>query len=257
MVDIHSHILPGIDDGAENIEITLEMLRLAEKDGTKSIIATPHYCLEFAETPYVEIEKLVSKLKKLIKAEGINIDIYSGQEVYFFEEMLKSYREGVIGTLNGSRYMLIELPMREYDEKFLEVIYELQILGVVPILAHPERYKYIIENPSFINKFIDENILFQMNAGSIRGQYGKNVKKTCEILMENNIYSFIGSDAHNTSNRNIEMTAGIELIKEFNESNINRFIENGIKLINNEDIDFRCNKIKSKKSVFSFFKTKK
>lgn len=256
MVDIHSHILPGIDDGAKNIEMTLEMLRVAEKDGTKSIIVTPHYCMEFAETPYLEVKKLVCNIKKLAKSEGINIDIYPGQEVYFFEEMVNSYKEGLIGTLNSSRYMLIELPMRQYDEKFLEVIYELQILGIVPILAHPERYNFIIDNPSFINKFIDENILFQMNAGSIVGQYGKNVKKTCKTLMDNNIYSFIGSDAHNTSNRNIEMTESIELIREFGESNLNEFIDNGIKLINNEEITFGGKKIKCKKSIFSFLKTK-
>jgi protein-tyrosine phosphatase len=254
MIDIHSHILPGVDDGAKDIEMTLEMLRAAEKSGTKSIIATPHYCLEFAETPYLEIKDIILKLKKLTKSEGINIDIYSGQEVYFFEEIVNTFKEGIIGTLNDSRYMLIELPMREYEKSFLDVIYELQVLGIVPILAHPERYNYIIENPSLVNKLIDENILFQMNAGSISGKYGKSVKRTSEILLENNIYNFIGSDAHNVTNRNISMAESINLIRELGEGNLNRFTDNGMKIIKNEIIDFEGEKIKSKKSIFSFLK---
>lgn len=256
MVDIHSHILHGIDDGSKNIEMTLEMLKVAEKNGTKSIIATPHYCLEFAETPYLEVRDLVSNLKELIKSEGINIDIYPGQEIYFFENMVNSYKEGIIGTMNSSRYMLIELPMRKYEERFLEVIYELQVLGVVPIIAHPERYDFIIENPSFINKFIDEDILFQMNTGSIVGKFGKNVKKTCKILMQNNIYNFIGSDAHNTSTRNSSMCEGAEIIKGFGKGNLENFIDNGRRVINNEDIKFDGKKIKGKRSIFTFLNTK-
>ena len=256
MVDIHTHILPGIDDGSENIKMTLEMLRTAENNGTKSIIATPHYCLEFAETPLPEVKDLVYKVSKLAKAEGINVDIYSGQEIYFFEGIVNCYREGNIGTLNDSRYMLIELSMREYDKSFLDSIYELQIQGIIPVLAHPERYSYIIDDPSFINKFIDENILFQLNAGSLMGKYGKKVKKTSEILLENNIYSFIGSDAHNIASRSVVMSECIDLIKAIGEEKVNMYVDNGMKLINNQDIEFTGSRIKIKKKMFHFFNTK-
>ena len=256
MIDIHSHILPGIDDGSKDIKMTLEMLKMARVNGTKSIFLTPHYCLEFAETPYVEVKDLVYKVGRLAEAEGIDIEIYPGQEIYFFDGMVDRYKEGIIGTLNNSRYMLIELSMKNYDKGFFDGIYELQVQGIVPVLAHPERYSYIINDPSFVNRFTDENILFQLNAGSILGKYGKNVKKTAEILMKNNIYSFIGSDAHNVSSRTVIKSDDIDLIRAFDKKQMNQFISNGQKLIKDEHIEFLGNKIKSKKNIYSFFKTK-
>lgn len=110
--------------------------------------------------------------------------------------------EGKIGTLNDSKYMLIEFPMRKFDDNICDIIYELQVRNIIPIIAHPERYKPIIENPIYINKFINEGYLFQMNTGSIEGKFGSDVKKITEVLLENGIYNFIGSDAHDTKNRN-------------------------------------------------------
>ena len=169
MIDIHSHILPGIDDGSKNINMTLHMIKMAVKSGTKDIVATPHFCRGYGETPYDEVKKLVKEFNKLAKGEGLDLNIHYGQEVYYSEQIIDDYKSGLIGTINDSRYMLIELPMRSFDSDTLEVIYELQVKGVIPILAHPERYRPIIEKPERINKFIKEGFLFQMNSGSIEG----------------------------------------------------------------------------------------
>ena len=254
MIDIHSHILPGIDDGAKNINMTLRMIKMAEKSGTKDIVATPHFCRGYGETPYDEVKKLVEEFKKLTKREGLGINLHYGQEVYYSEEIINDYKSGLIGTINNSRYMLIELPMRSFDSETLEVIYELQVTGIIPILAHPERYRPIIEKPERINKFIKEGFLFQMNAGSIEGQFGNNVKKTAEILLANNIYNFIGSDAHNDTNRCTGIDRGIELAKKKNKINEELFRESGRRLLNNEDIEFIGEKVKEKKGIFSFLK---
>lgn len=254
MIDIHSHILPGIDDGAKNINMTLRMIKMAEKSGTKDIVATPHFCRGYGETPYDEVKKLVEEFKKLTKREGLGINLHYGQEVYYSEEIINDYKSGLIGTINNSRYMLIELPMRSFDSETLEVIYELQVTGIIPILAHPERYRPIIEKPERINKFIKEGFLFQMNAGSIEGEFGSNVKKTAEILLANNIYNFIGSDAHNDTNRCTGIDRGIELAKKKNKTNEALFRESGRRLLNNEDIEFIGEKVKEKKGIFSFLK---
>lgn len=254
IVDIHSHIIPGIDDGAKNMEITLEMLRNAEKDGTKQIIATPHYLLEYGEARISEVKGFVNEINEILTRQGIDVKVYSGQEVYYTENIIQYYMEGKIGTLNDSKYMLIEFPMRKFDDNIIDIIYELQIRHIVPIIAHPERYKTIIEKTSYINRFINEGYLFQMNTGSLEGKFGADVKKTAEILLRNGIYNFIGSDAHNTKNRNTGLSSAITLINKY-DSNLEKiFNDSSVKILNCEQVDFFGEEIKEKKSIFSFFK---
>jgi len=256
MIDIHSHIIPGIDDGSRNMEMTLEMLRNAEKDGTKEIIATPHYLLESGEATINEIKVLVEKINSIVNKEGIKIKIYSGQEVYFTENIIENYTQGNIGTLNNSRYMLIEFPIQKLDKNIFDVLYELQIRDIVLIIAHPERYKPFIEKPSLINDFIDEGYLFQMNSGSLEGKFGEKSKKIANLFLANNIYNFVGSDAHNIKDRNTGLKKAMNLLKENSRNNeeINQciFEDSSKKLLNNESIKFIGKKIETKKSIFSF-----
>lgn len=256
MIDIHSHIIPGIDDGSKNMEMTLEMLRNAERDGTKEIVATPHYLLEYGESTIEEVKVFVEKINSIINEEKINIKVYSGQEVYFTENILQDYLDGKIGTLNDSRYMLIEFHMNTnvFEENIFDILYELQVRAIILIIAHPERYRSIIKNPLNINRFIDEGYLFQMDAGSITGLFGKEVKKTAEILLENGIYNFIGSDAHNIKNRNTGISQAINLANDKKDKIDKVFNESSRKMLNNEKVDFLGKRIKKKKSILSFFR---
>jgi protein-tyrosine phosphatase len=250
MIDIHSHILPGIDDGSKSIKMTLDMLKKAEEDGTTKIVATPHFCRGYGETHYEEVKGLVKDFNSLVKSEGININIDYGQEVYYSDNMIEDYKDGIIGTINDSRYLLFELPMKQFDKETFDILYELQVMDIVPILAHPERYKPIMDKPSYINKFINEGILFQMNSGSITGSFGANVKKTAEILLENGIYNFIGSDAHNDSNRCTGMAQSIELFGKKNKGAKKLFEDSAEKMLKNRDVKFSGEKIKEKKMFF-------
>lgn len=258
ILDIHSHILPGIDDGSKDIEMTLEMLRCAEKDGTKEIVATPHYLLEYGESTISEVKLLVKDVNSRINKEGINIQIYVGQEVYYNENIIEDYLKGNIGTINDSRYMLIEFPMHRFDRNIFEVLYELQVRDIIPIIAHPERYKYFREEPTLINDFINEGYLFQMNAGSIEGRYGESIKKTANLFLENNIYNFIGSDAHDVEYRKTGLQKAINILNENGKENekINKdiFEDSSIKLLKNDAVKFLGKKVKIKKPIFSFFK---
>ena len=213
MIDIHSHIISGIDDGSKNTEMTIKMLEMAEESGTTDIVATPHFMRGRFEVTYKEVIDEVENLKKLAKENFININIYSGQEVYYSRNILEYYNQGMIGTINNTRYMLIEFPMLEFNiEEAINTLYELQIRGIVPIIAHPERYKQFIKNPSQINLLIKEGMLFQVNAGSINGDFGRDVKKTAIKYLNNNIYSFIGSDAHRDKGRNTDIKNVIEVL---------------------------------------------
>ncbi len=252
MIDIHSHIIPSIDDGSKSIEMTLEMLEGAQKDGINQIVATPHYIRGYAEENISRVKKWVEYINSIVKKNNMNINIYCGQEIYFTNNILDDYFQNNIGTINGTRYMLIEFPMHKMDDEIFEKIYELQIRDIIPIIAHPERYEYFIEKPFMINEFIKEGYLFQMNSGSISGRYGKNVKKTSELFLRNNIYNFIGSDAHNNFDRNMMIRADLELTYKKNRHIRNIVEESSISLMKNEKVNFYGEKIKFKK-VRTFF----
>jgi len=252
IVDIHSHIIPGIDDGSKDMEMTLEMLRNAEKDGVKEIVATPHYLLEYGEATIDEVRNYVKEINNILVKENINIKIYSGQEVYYTEKIIEYYMQGAIGTINDSRYMLIEFPMRKFDESIFDTLYELQVRNMVPVIAHPERYIPIIEDPKNINKFLNEGYLFQVNAGSIDGRFGEKVQRTANVLLNNGIYNFIGSDAHNINRRNTGLSTALNLINKSEIKDV--FKDSSEKMLNNGEVKFSGEKIKEKKSIFWFLK---
>ncbi|ATD54250.1 tyrosine-protein phosphatase [Clostridium chauvoei] len=256
MVDIHSHILWGVDDGSKSEEMTLNMLRQAVKCGTSKIVATPHFLRGHYEIAQGELKNNLKKIKELAEKNNINLSIYLGQEVYYTEKILDYYNEGLIGTINGSRYMLIEFPIRDFSTtEILDNLYELQIKGIVPVIAHPERYIKFIREPRLINRFIREGYLFQLNSGSIEGKFGKDVKKLAETFLENKIYSFIGSDAHRDEKRNTDISEGIKIIKKIDDSYLRALRNNGEKLLNNEEVEFFGEQIKpKKKGLFGIFR---
>ena len=250
MIDMHSHIINGIDDGSKSIEMTINMLKKAEQSGTTDIIATPHFMRGRFEVEYNEVLKKVEELKGISRENNIDINIYAGQEVYYSRKLLEYYNDKIIGTINNSKYMLIELPMLEFNiEEVINTIYELQIRGITPIVAHPERYKPFIKKPSMINVLIKEGMLFQLNAGSIAGDFGKDVKKTATKYLEHNIYSVVGSDAHRDRGRDTDMRKTLNILEEDKKE---EFINNGRAILENKDVDFKGTTVKEKKFLGIF-----
>lgn len=254
MIDIHSHILPGIDDGSKSMDETLKMLKIAELDGVKTIIATPHFYRGYYQNNYEDIVKLGAQVKTEAAKQDVNVDIIFGQEVFLDKHTIEDYKLGKTACIEGTDYMLVEFPMTDIPKDVLDIIYELQIRGVRPILAHPERYKYVIENPSKINEFLDEKCLLQINTGSIKGIFGKRIKKTAEILIKGGVCSFIASDAHSTAQRIPGISEALEIAGEISGSIYDIVDGNCRKLLKNEFIEPVQDRIKEKKSVFNFFR---
>ena len=216
MFDIHCHILPAVDDGSGNMSDSIEMAQLAAESGTKGIVATPHCNIPGMFDNYWsnELENKVRSLQIELKEKGIPVTIYSGQEVFLsrhFDERLKN-REFI--TLNNSRYMLVELDFMIDEVSAVSKLKHLAAEGYVPIVAHPERYGFVIENPSVIKKIRSSGCLVQINCGSILGDFGGYIKKTADIIIRNSLADFIASDAHSQYSRTPVLSDVHELICE-------------------------------------------
>ena len=253
MVDLHSHVIWGIDDGSKSREMTLNMLKMAIRGGTNKIVATPHFLPNYYENSVENVKKEIEKVKKLIEEEHLDIEVFPGQEVYYTSNILENYNNDLIGTINNSRYMLIELNMRDFKlEDVIENLYELQLKGVTPVIAHPERYINFLKNPSLINEFSKEGYIFQLNSGSLYGDFGKEVKKLAEKYVNGKVYSVFGSDAHRDEKRNPNMKFFIDGFKD--KEYLEKLKNNNEFVLYNRKFDISNNLFKEKKGIFSFFK---
>lgn len=256
MIDLHSHIVPGIDDGADSFETSLKMLKIAAEDGIKSIFATPHYYRGRFEADRETVKDIIGELNLLIKKENIDIEILQGNEVLLDRGILNLYKEGIISTLNGSRYILIEFPFEGPDEYSLDMIYELRLLGLVPIIAHPERYLNFIGKPEEINRYINEGCLFQINGGSLTGIFGRDIQRFSQMLLEQGIINFLGSDAHTPNKRRPELKKSFDIIEKIHSGYKDIMMNDVEKVVSNEEISFRGEKMKARRSILSIFNRK-
>lgn len=235
-IDIHSHIIPGIDDGARNESVALKMLKMAQQSGTGHIIATPHYVYGNTRYGFATIIEKCEALNRLAASAGINITVYPGCEVFITPELIELYEQGLIGTLANSCYMLVEFPMMSIPSYTDNVLYNLQLKGITPIIAHPERYSEIQYDSERLKSFIDRGILAQVNSGSITGVYGREAKKTVMRLIKEGLVQFVASDAHSASGRNPDMSKAAAIIEKKYGSKIRNdlFSLNPTKIINIE-----------------------
>lgn len=235
-IDIHSHIIPGIDDGARNESVALKMLKMAQQSGTGHIIATPHYVYGNTRYGFATIIEKCEALNRLAASAGINITVYPGCEVFITPELIELYEQGLIGTLANSCYMLVEFPMMSIPSYTDNVLYNLQLKGITPIIAHPERYSEIQYDSERLKSFIDRGILAQVNSGSITGVYGRESKKSVMRIIKEGLVQFVASDAHSASGRNPDMSKAAAIIEKKYGSKMRNdlFSLNPTKIINIE-----------------------
>ena len=151
MIDLHSHILPGVDDGSASFDETLQIIDDALNNNVSAIVATPHYLAPSYQENASENLELLNKIKRKLNRD---IELYLGNEVYLAENMLNLIKENKITNINGSRYLLIEFPLYEKSYIIEEVLFELSSVSIVPIIAHPERYTYVRKGEEFLRRFI-------------------------------------------------------------------------------------------------------
>jgi len=196
-IDLHSHILPGIDDGAKNIEKSLEMLRAMQELGYEKVITTPHVMADaYRNTTRTILEKL-ALLRQAAKQEGLEIEIEAAAEYYMDEELSARLEKDDILTIGGE-YLLFETSYISKPLNFEEVVYEMQAKGYKALFAHPERYRYITDPQKEYSEIKKLGVLFQIDINSLGGQYGKQAQENAQLLSEWGLVDFLGSDAHGT-----------------------------------------------------------
>ena len=197
MIDIHSHILPGVDDGAADLDASVKLVRELASAGVTDIIATPHYV---DETNYVsEVSansKILKKLKTRLKKEKINVGIFLGNEIYISNRILGLLTDEAIAPLADSKYLLVELPLSGEFPSYYDVLLELIREGYKVILAHPERYATFQKDFDLVLGLHDMGVLMQCNIGSFVGHYGKAARKVAEKLAKNDMIFAVATDIH-------------------------------------------------------------
>lgn len=198
MIDFHSHIVYDVDDGLSTVEEAIQIIRKAKDIGFDNIILTPHYMKGCYEVSASQVKLKIEELEKKCKEKNIDITLYQANEIYITEDIPKLLEKNAVSTINGSRYILVELPINFEVPNLLAIVEDLIEKGNIPIIAHPERYSYIQKQPCKVLELIKQGVLFQANYGSIIGQYGKEAKKTVKQLLKSNSIHFLGTDIHKT-----------------------------------------------------------
>lgn len=197
MIDLHNHILPGVDDGAATLEESLAIARQFASEGVTRVAATPHFNPWAGTGPTAaEVGDLMEKLQAALAAEGIELEVLTGSEILLAPGLPSHLEAGRACTLGGSRGVLIELPFYEAAPYAEEAIGELVDAGYRPVLAHPERTGFIQRDLDAVEPLRDAGALFQVTGPSLAGEYGSTVRRTAEALLERGLYSLAGSDRH-------------------------------------------------------------
>lgn len=196
MIDMHTHLLPEIDDGSQNIKETFDMIEEAYKAGFTQIITTSHYMEKEYEVTRVQRQMLIDAIQAKIDEKDMPIKLHNGAEIYIMPDLVKSVDNGTIPTLAESRYVLFELPLNSNVIYTDTVIAKLIQNRYVPIIAHPERYQCVKQNPNIVRDWIDSGALLQSNYASIIGAYGDKSKKALKTLLQMDVISFLGTDCH-------------------------------------------------------------
>jgi len=237
MIDIHCHILPSIDDGAQTVHDSLEMAKLAVQEGITTIIATPHHKNGRYENPKETILNKVEELNRHFQQENISLNVLPGQETAINGDMIEDYEQSHIMTLNGTQYVFVEFPSSHVPRYAEKMLFDLQLKGLSPIIVHPERNAEIIERPEKLYNFVNKGSLAQITAGSVCGKFGKKIKSFTEQLMEANLVHFIASDAHNVSSRAFHLGQAYDLIgKQYGVELVYFFTENAELLVEDMNV---------------------
>lgn len=243
MVDLNINILGKTDCGEPEYNSALEVVKYAFNKGVKNMVIAAKCGVQESNLTIDEVEERVERLSEKLHRNNVNVKLYCAQNVQLSEGNLKECLEGKVATINKSRYMIVDLNETMTDEQ-VDMVFELTIKGIVPIIAHPERYKELEAKISRIEKLKELGCLFQLDINSLKGAYGKKTKSIAKQLLKANIYDFAASEANEQANRKKRYTYSI-----LSKSEREVFRKNGLKVLKNDEISNHIGAPKVKKRL--------
>ena len=207
MIDIHTHVLPGVDDGSPDLDASLELLHIAAECGVTTLVTTPHCNIPGAPENYAspELDGLWRMLAREAERERIPVRLCRGAEIFATEELPELLSDGLVWTLNGTRYFLTEFDFGEEPDFCFYVLDRCRERGFRPVIAHPERYLCVQDDPSIAFEWCTQGYALQLNKGSLLGKFGRPVQITAELLADHGLAACVASDAHSPYQRTTYM----------------------------------------------------
>jgi tyrosine-protein phosphatase YwqE len=193
--DMHSHLIPGIDDGAKTIEDSIALIKSLHALGFTKLISTPHIMSDFYRNTPDTIMQGLEQVRQVVKAEHIPVTIEAAAEYYLDDGFIHKLEEEKLLTI-GDNYLLFEISYVNAPDNLMQVIFRMQVLGYKPIMAHPERYPFWGNNFDFYGSLREQGVLLQINVNSLSGYYGPDAKRIAEKLVEKEWVDLIGTDTH-------------------------------------------------------------
>jgi protein-tyrosine phosphatase len=215
MIDLHSHILPDLDDGARDWGQALAMARMAAEDGVRTIVCTPHWEVGRFENMRSQILSVFEEFQKKVEEERIPLTLHPGSELRLDVSLSERIRAGEVLTLNDQgRYILLELSGENLPQNLEDFIFRFQLAGITPVISHVERIKAFRENIGRLHRLVQSGVLAQLTAFSLLGQAGEEIRKFSLFLLEHRLVHVLATDAHGLRTRSPRLSEGHEIVKE-------------------------------------------
>jgi protein-tyrosine phosphatase len=201
LIDLHSHILPSVDDGAKSLDEALAMARMAVDDGIEVMACTPHFMPGLYDNEAEDIRYRVARLNQVFMDHGIDLALVLGSDAHIRPDFVACLRDGRVPTLHGSRFVLFEPPHAVMPQRMDELLFNVQMAGYVPILTHPERLKWIEQDYDMVASLAQKGVWMQITCGSLTGRFGKRPQYWAQRMLSEGLVSILATDAHNTRSR--------------------------------------------------------
>lgn len=254
LVDIHAHLLPGIDDGSPDMETSLQLARDAVRDGITHALMTPHHLNGRYNNHKEDVIKLTEQFQEQLNQAGINLTVFPSQEVRLNSEIPVALdHDDILFCDEDGSYMLLEMPSEDVPLYAKDMIFQLLSRGITPIIVHPERNSRILKEPTLLQEFLEQGCLTQVTASSYVGVFGKKIEDLSERLIAAGQVATFASDAHSLAKRESKMTeAYAKLAKQSGENVATTFKQNAQDIINGENVSLDWQPFRKKKRFWIF-----
>ena len=214
LIDLHAHILYDLDDGARDRDAMMQMFRTARDEGIRQMVATPHFIAGANRYDLETLDGRLEQARRLLLEEGIDLTLERGQELFLDEHLAGELQAGRACTLAGTRYLLVEFPLTGIPADAESILAGLLEEGYLPVIAHPERYREIQQNPDVLTELIEMGCLTQLNAGSLTGRHGRTVGDTARTLLISEMIHLVATDCHSARSRSPKLRQAWHLVTQ-------------------------------------------